>query len=88
MCMLAYLVIWLARNAFIEFLERDETCMCEGGSLREIWEELDRGITIGTLSFDGNKEDQLSPIPNYQKRLLKAVNASINKKEKERLRVV
>jgi len=88
MCMLAYLVIWLARNAFSEFLERDETCMCEGGSLREIWEELDRGITIGTLSFDGNKEDQLSPIPNCQKRLLKAVNASINKKEKERLRVV
>jgi len=88
MCMLAYLVIWTARNAFAEFLERDETCMCEGGSLREIWEELDRGITIGTLSFGGEKEDQLSPIPNYQKRLLKAAKASINKKEKERLRVV
>lgn len=88
MCMLAYLVIWLAGNAFVEFLERDDTCMCEGGSLREIWEELDRGITIGTLSFDGEKEDQLSPIPKYQKRLLKAVNAGINKKEKERLMVV
>ena len=88
MCMLAYLVIWTAGNAFAEFLERDETCMCEGGSLREIWEELDRGITIGTLSFGGEKEDQLSPIPNYQKRLLKAAKASINKKEKERLRVV
>lgn len=89
MCMLAYLVIWSARNAFVEFLERDEdTCMCEGGSLREIWEELDRGISIGTLSFDGEKEDQLSPIPKYQKRLLKAVNAGINKKEKERLRVM
>ena len=88
MCMLAYLVIWLARNAFAEFLERDDACMCEGGSLREIWEALDRGVTIGTLSFDGNQEDQLSPIPKYQKRLLKAVDASINKKEKERLKVV
>lgn len=88
MCMLAFLVIWQARNDFGEFLERDEeTCMCEGGSLREIWEALDNGISIGTLSIAGVEEDQLSPIPVYQKRLLKAVNATIGKRQKERLKI-
>ncbi len=88
-CMLAYLVIWKARRCLSEFLERDDdTNMCEGGSLREIWEALDKGVTIGTISLDGKSQDQLSPIPNYQKRILLALNASINSNEKRRLRVV
>lgn len=86
-CMLAYLVIWQARNCFHEFLERDENNRCEGGSLREIWEALDRGVSIGTISIAGEEEDQLSPVPRYQKRLLKAVNAGINKQQKERLNI-
>ena len=88
MCMLAYLVIWQARNKFTEFLDRDEdTHMCEAGSLREIWEALDKSISIGTISIAGVDEEQLSVIPQYQKKLLKAVNASINKKERMRLNV-
>lgn len=88
MCMLAYLVIWQARNVFSEFLERDEnTCMCEAGSLREIWESLDNGISIGNVSIAGVAKDQLSPIPLYQKRLLKAANATIGKQQKKRLKV-
>ncbi len=88
MCMLAYLVIWQARNKFEEYLSRDEdTQMCEAGSLREIWEALDRGISIGTISVDNENEEQLSAIPQYQKQLLKAADASINKKERKRLNV-
>jgi transposase len=88
-CMLAYLAIWQARRRFSEFLERDEdTCECEGDSLREIWEALDKGVVIGTIDIDGTSEDQLAPIPNYQKRLLKAAKASINKEDKKRLAVV
>ena len=88
-CMLAYLVIWRARSRFVEFLERDEdTCMCEGDSLREIWEALDNGVSIGTIEVDGKPEDQLAPIPNYQKRLLKAAKATINNQERKRLGVV
>ncbi len=88
-CMLAYLVIWQARRRFSEFLERDEgTCECEGDSLREIWEALDKGVVIGTIDVDGTSEDQFAPIPNYQKRLLKAAKASINKEEKKRLVVI
>ena len=89
MCMLAYLVIWQARRSFAAFLERDKkTCMCEGGSLREIWDALDAGVSIGTVDMAGTMEDHLSIIPQYQKQLLKAINASINGKEKERLGLV
>ncbi len=88
-CMLTYLVIWQARRCFGEFLKRDEdSCMCEGDSLREIWEALDEGVSIGTINIDGKSEDQLAPIPNYQKRLLKAAKAGINNKEKKRLGIV
>jgi len=88
-CMLAYLVIWQARRRFGEFLKRDEdSCMCEGDSLREIWQALDEGVSIGTINIDGKSEDQLAPIPNYQKRLLKAAKAGINNQEKKRLGVV
>ena len=88
-CMLAYLVIWQARSRFDEFLKRDEdTCMCEGDSLREIWEALDKGVMVGTIEFEGKPEDQLAPIPNYQKRLLKAAKATINNHERKRLGVV
>jgi len=87
MCMLAYLVIWKSRRCFEEYLERDEdTNMCIAGSLREIWKSLDNGITIGTLEKGDVLEDQLSPVPTYQKQLLKAANASINQKEKLRLK--
>jgi len=87
MCMLAYLVIWQSRKCFEEYLERDEdTNMCTAGSLREIWRALDKGITIGTLKKGDEIEDQISPIPVYQKHLLKMANASISQNEKRRLK--
>lgn len=87
MCMLAYLVIWKSRRCFEKYLERDEdTNMCTAGSLREIWKSLDKGITIGTIKKGDDIEDQISPIPVYQKQLLKMANASINQKEKIRLK--
>lgn len=69
-----------------EYLERDEdTNMCIAGSLREIWKALDRGFTIGTIKKGNESEDQISPIPVYQRQLLKMANASINQKEKIRI---
>jgi len=87
MCMLAYLVIWESRRCFGEYLERNkDTKMCIAGSLREIWKALDKGISIGTLKKGDEFEDQISPIPNYQKQLLRMANASINQEEKIRLK--
>ena len=87
MCMLAYLVIWEARNRFAPFLERAEDRTCEGDSLREIWERLDRGVKIGVLSIAGRRIEQMKPISPFVRRLLAAANASISKKEKQRLKV-
>jgi len=53
--MLAYLVIWQARRSFAAFLERDKTtCMCEDGSLREIWDALDARMSIGICGHGGD----------------------------------
>lgn len=87
-CMLGYLVIWEARRRFEPFLERDEDRTCEGDSLREIWERLDRGVKIGSLSIAGETVEQLKPIAPFDRRLLAAANASIRAPEKQRLRVV
>jgi len=88
MCMLAYLTIWRARECFAPFLERDADRTCEGDSLREMWEGLDRHVTIGTLNLNGETTDQLSPIPVFQRRLLAAAGATIGPSERERLGVV
>ncbi len=86
-CMLAYLLIWESRRRFEPFLERDEDRMCEGDSLREIWERLDREVKIGTLAIGNERIDQLKPIGSFARRLLDAGNASINHEAKQRLRV-
>lgn len=86
LCMLAYLVIWEARNRFAEFLERDpETRECEAGSLREIWAALNHGVIIGVLKVGEESQRQLKPVSEYTNRLLQAAGAVIGKSEKERL---
>ena len=88
MCMLAYLVIWEARERFAAFLKRDpETRECEGDSLREIWEALARGVKLGTVKIDDRTVRQLAPIDTYTRRLLAAANCKIGADEKRRLRV-
>ncbi len=85
MCMLAYLVAWEARRRLAPFLKRDpDTRECEGDSLREIWKTL-AGVKIGVLKIGGKTVKQLNPLTALQKKLLKALGAPLNKKEKERL---
>jgi transposase len=85
MCMLAYLVIHESRGRLAEFLKRDpQTRQCEGDSLREIWKELSK-VKIGVLKIGAKTVEQLNPLTTFQKQLLKALGAPLNKKELERL---
>ena len=80
-CMLAYLVTWEARRRLEPFLKRDpHTRECDGDSLREIWKTLSR-VKIGVLKFGANSVEQLNPLTSFQKDLLKALGASLNRKE-------
>lgn len=85
MCMLAYLVTWEARRRLFEFLKRDpDTRQCDGNSLREIWKTL-AGVKIGVLKIGEQTITQLNPLTSFQKQLLKALGAPLNKKEMARL---
>ena len=87
MCMPAYFIIWHAGNIFFaDFLEREQDGTCEAGSLREIWDSLDKGVTIGKIAIGENAQHHLSHIPPYQKKLLLAAKCPIWKKEKIFLR--
>ena len=85
--MLSYMIIWQARRGFSEFLTRDDENLCEGGSLKQLWTKLNK-ITIGTIRIQDQTFDQLSPLNNFQKRMLQAVNAEFDKKARKRLLVV
>ena len=85
MCMLAYLVTWEARRRLADFLKRDpDTRQCDGDSLREIWKSLAK-VKIGVLRFGDKCVEQLNPLTAFQKQLLKALGAPLNKKEQEHL---
>lgn len=85
MCMLAYLVVHESRRRLSDFLKRDaQTRQCEGDSLREIWKELSK-VKIGVLKIGAKNVEQLNPLSTFQKQLLKALGAPLNKKELERL---
>jgi transposase len=85
MCMLAYLVVWETRKRVGPLLERDEKNReCEGDSLREIWSTLNK-IKLGTIDAGETDIVDVSNITTYQRKILKAMNAQINAKEKSRL---
>ena len=85
--MLSYMILWKARRAFAEFLERDKENYCEAGSLKGIWSKLNK-ITIGTIKVGNKTFQQLSPLNELQIKLLRAVNANLNKEAKQRLQLV
>jgi transposase len=76
-CMLAYLIVWKARQNLSEFLVRDpKTNECKGGSLKEIWESL-KSVQLGRLRFGSIVKEKMSSIGLYQKQLLHALGADI-----------
>ena len=76
-CMLAYLIVWQARQKLSAFLLRDkDTKECKGGSLKEIWESL-KSVQLACLQFGSICKEKISTIGSYQKQLLKALNAEI-----------
>jgi len=84
-CMLAYLVIHEARCRLATFLKRDpHTHECDGDSLREIWKTLSK-VKIGVLRIGDKCVEQLNPLTAFQKQLLNALGAPLNKKEQKRL---
>ena len=85
--MLAYMVLWDARQGLAEFLERKDDNFCEAGSLKGVWNKLNK-ITIGTIKLHDQTFQQISPLTNLQKRMLKAVNAKLNPEAKKRLKLV
>ncbi len=85
MCMLAYLVVWETRKRAEELLKRDpKTRECEGDSLREIWRTLNK-IKFGKIDVGGSKIIDISNLTQYQKKILKILNAQIKTKERDRL---
>lgn len=92
LCMLAYLIVWKARQLFADFISPEpfdeDTTQTDCHSLRIIWERLNQWVQIGTVQINGEEKDQLNPLPAHAKRILKAAGASLTKKRKEQLMVV
>ncbi len=89
LCMLAYLIVWKARQLLADFISREpldeDTAQTDCHSLRIIWERLNQWVQIGTVQINGEAKDQLNPLPAQAKSILKAAGASMTKKRKEQL---
>jgi hypothetical protein len=92
MCMLAYLVVWKARQLFADFISPapvdEDPSQADCHSLRIIWERLNQWVQIGTIKVNGQTRDQLSPLSAQAKKILKAAGASLTKSRKEQLMIV
>jgi len=77
-CMLAYMVIWEAKQRLKEYLKNDKQ-PDSVSTIREIWNSLNQ-ISIGTIDIAGKERHQLSSIDKVQKEILKHSKVIINKK--------
>jgi transposase len=91
-CMLAYLIIWEARNRLKEFISSAPANEEDAGrpehsyhSLRTIWETLDKDMQIGKLKIGDRVTEQVCPIAERSRRILAALKATPGKKKIARL---
>jgi transposase len=78
MCMLSYRLVFEARKRLANLLLRDiKTRYAAYGSLREIWESLEK-ISIGHIRIAGKLYEQLSNIPERQRRILDELGVVLN----------
>lgn len=91
-CMLAYMIVWQARQAFGSLRDgldepadvgeldpTDEQAQHSGGlfeSLRGIWDRLSK-VQIGRLKIRKQEHEQLAPLSQDLRRILKAAGASL-----------
>jgi len=91
LCMLSYLIIWEARQLFAEFISsnpiNDDAKQSDAHSLRIIWDRLNQDVKIGKIKNNGKIEEQVKPMQQKTKSLLKLANATLTKKRKEQLMI-
>jgi transposase len=73
-CMLSYMIIWQARRVFSDFLEPDNELRV---SLRTVWNKLNK-IQIGKIKIGETICEQLNPVTDDVKKILKAASVSLN----------
>ncbi len=79
MCMLAYRVVWESRHRLQPLLERDpDTRQCEGGSLREIWDCMNR-LTIGRMKIEGKDYEQIGAVTKAQAQIICLLKTPLTK---------
>jgi transposase len=85
MCMLSYRLVFEARKRLSGLLVRDiETRYTSYGSLREIWESLEK-VTIGRFRIAGKLYEQLGNISERQRKILKVLGVVLNWKRLSRV---
>lgn len=67
-CMLAYMVVWKARQLFAEFISPEEELRV---SLRTQWEKLEK-VEIGKVRIGDTEQEQFAPVDGECRALLKA----------------
>lgn len=72
-CMLAYMVIWKARQLFADFISPEEELRV---SLRTQWEKLEK-IEIGRIKIGDTEQEQFAPVNHDCKELLKAAGLTM-----------
>jgi len=92
-CMLAYLIVWKARELFSNFITNEQVPKDakpddECHSLRVLWERLDRSVQIGKFQIGGKIIEQIKGMPAKARPILQAANALPTPKKLERLKLV
>jgi transposase len=92
MCMLAYLIVWKARELFADFItheqvSNDAKAVDDCHSLRVLWERLDRWVQIGKFQIGGKIIEQIKVLPAKARPILRAANALPTLKKLERLKL-
>lgn len=75
-CMLSYMIIWKARQAFAEFLNPDDELRV---SLRTIWKKLEK-VQIGRIKIGNKINEQLGVISHETREILRKAGASFTEK--------
>ena len=80
-CMLAYMIIWKARRILVDFLDPEDELRV---SLRTIWNKLGK-IQIGKIQIGETVCEQLNPLTENARKILKAAGISLSGRDRKKL---